>query len=69
MFVGVGGGDSYMLIRHNGELIGGMVDTNALGKDENISQWITTISVADIDAAVERDGWRWSKIRPARCSR
>ena len=54
VFVGVGGGDSYMLIRHNGELIGGMVDTNALGKEENISQWITTISVADIDAAVER---------------
>ena len=54
LFVGVGGGDSYMLIRHNGELIGGIVDTNALGKEENISQWITTISVADIDAAVER---------------
>jgi predicted enzyme related to lactoylglutathione lyase len=54
VFVGVGGGNSYMLIRHNGELIGGMVDTNALGKEENISQWITTISVADIDAAVER---------------
>jgi predicted enzyme related to lactoylglutathione lyase len=54
VFVGVGGGDSYMLIRHNGQLIGGMVDTNALGKEENISQWITTISVADIDAAVGR---------------
>ncbi len=54
VFVGVGGGDSYMLIRHNGELIGGIVDTNALGKEENISQWITTISVADIDAAVDR---------------
>jgi uncharacterized protein len=54
VFVGVGGSDSYMLIRHNGELIGGMVDTNALGKKENISQWITTISVTDIDAAVGR---------------
>ena len=54
LFVGVGSGDSYMLIRHNGRLIGGMVDTNALGKTENISQWITTISVADIDAAVDR---------------
>ena len=31
-----------------------MVDTNALGKKENISQWITTISVTDIDAAVGR---------------
>jgi predicted enzyme related to lactoylglutathione lyase len=54
VFVGVGGSDSYMLIRHNGALIGGMVDTNALGKKENISQWITTISVTDIDAAVGR---------------
>ena len=54
VFIGVGAGDSYMLIRHNGRLIGGMVDTNALGKKENISQWITTISVADIDAAVGR---------------
>ena len=54
VFVGVGSGDSYMLIRHEGQLIGGMVDTNALGKEENISQWITTISVADIDAAVGR---------------
>jgi predicted enzyme related to lactoylglutathione lyase len=54
VFVGIGGSDSYMLIRHNGELIGGMVDTNALGKKDNISQWITTISVADIDAAVGR---------------
>jgi uncharacterized protein len=54
VFVGVGGGDSYLLIRHNGELIGGMVDTNALGKKKNISQWITTISVADIDATVRQ---------------
>lgn len=54
VFIGVGSGDSYMLIRHNGELIGGMVDTNALGRTENISQWVTTISVPDIDAAVGR---------------
>jgi len=54
VFVGVGSGTSYMLIRHDGRLIGGMVDTNALGKTENISQWVTTISVADIDAAVGR---------------
>lgn len=54
VFIGVGAGDAYMLIRHNGRLIGGMVDTKALGKTENISQWITTISVADIDAAVGR---------------
>jgi predicted enzyme related to lactoylglutathione lyase len=62
VFVGVGGGDSYMLIRHNGELIGGMVDTNALGKTENISQWITTISVSDIDAAAGRVAGAGGKI-------
>jgi predicted enzyme related to lactoylglutathione lyase len=44
--------DGYVLIRHNGTLIGGMVNTKALGKTENISQWITMISVTDINAAV-----------------
>ena len=62
LFVGVGSGDSYMLIRHNGKLIGGMVDTNALGKKENISQWITTISVADIDAAADSAAGAGGKI-------
>lgn len=52
--IGFGDESSYMLIRHNGNLIGGMVDTNALGKEENISQWITMISVDDIDVAVQR---------------
>ena len=62
VFIGVGSGDSYMLIRHGGKLIGGMVDTNALGKKENISQWITTISVPDIDAAVERVAGSGGKV-------
>ena len=52
--IGFGSGGAYTLIRHNGRLIGGIVDTNALGKRENISQWITTMSVTDIDAAVGR---------------
>ena len=49
--IGFGGESSYMLIRHNGKLIGGMVDANALNKDENISQWITMMSVSDINEA------------------
>ena len=49
--IGFGDEDAYMLIRHNGHLVGGMVNTKALGKTENISQWITAISVGDIDAA------------------
>jgi predicted enzyme related to lactoylglutathione lyase len=51
---GVGGSGDYMLIRHNGRLIGGIVDTQALGKRDNISQWITTMSVSDIVAVVAR---------------
>ncbi len=49
--VGFGKGDAYMLIRHEGRLIGGMVDARLLDKDENISQWMTVISTSDIDAA------------------
>ncbi len=49
--VGFGRGDAYMLIRHDGELIGGMVDARLLEKDENISQWMTVISTDDIAAA------------------
>jgi predicted enzyme related to lactoylglutathione lyase len=49
--MGFGDEEIYMLIRHKGHLIGGMVNTKALGKTENISQWITTIAVSDINAA------------------
>ena len=50
--LGFGDAGSYELIRHNGRLIGGIVDSNALGRRENVSQWITMLSVDDIDAAV-----------------
>lgn len=56
---GFGGPRGYELIRHDGRLIGGMVDANLLRRDVNISQWITVISVDDIDSAaarVEREG-------------
>jgi len=49
--LGFGDESSYMLIRYNGNLIGGMVDTNALGKKTNVSQWVTMMSVEDIGAA------------------
>ena len=52
--LGFGDESSYMLIRHNGNLIGGMVDVNALNRDVNISQWVTVMSVSDINAAVGR---------------
>ena len=49
---GLGGNDTYSLIRHNGRLIGGMVDANALNRGQEIAQWVTVVSVTDIDRAV-----------------
>jgi predicted enzyme related to lactoylglutathione lyase len=53
-FIGVGNSDSYMLIRHNGKVIGGMLDANILNRGTNISQWVTVMSVGNIGAAVSR---------------
>lgn len=44
---------AYTLIRHNGKLIGGMIDTLALNGRRDISQWIVLMSVEDIDARVK----------------
>jgi len=52
--LGFGSDGSYMLIRHNGRLIGGMVDANTMNRDENISQWVSVMSVEDINTAAER---------------
>ena len=49
---GLGSDSAYTLIRHHGELIGGMVDTVALNGRTDLSQWIALMAVADIDAAV-----------------
>lgn len=46
--IGIGGDDTYMLIRHDGRLIGGMLDANSLKKKENVSQWLMVMSVDDI---------------------
>ena len=43
---------NYTLIRHNGELIGGMIDESRLGTTEEISQWIALMSTDDIDRTV-----------------
>ncbi len=51
---GFGTDDSYMLIRHEGKLIGGMLDANILNQQENVSQWISVMSVNDVNAAVQR---------------
>lgn len=49
---GLDSNSAYTLIRHGGELIGGMVDTVALNGRTDISQWVALMAVADIDAAV-----------------
>jgi len=54
-----GGRAGYKLIRHEGRLIGGMVDTVMLNGRKDISQWVTVMSVTDIDTAaryVEANG-------------
>jgi len=47
-------GINYELIRHRGELIGGMVDQNGLPVEPDISQWVVVFAVADADGASRR---------------
>jgi len=50
---------AYTLIRHNGNLIGGMIDTVALNGRDDISQWVVVMSVLNVDTAAaqfEADG-------------
>ncbi len=42
---------TYTLIRQNGQLIGGMIDTVALNGRDDISQWVVLMSVDDVDKA------------------
>ena len=43
---------NYMLIRHEGRLIGGMIDESRLDSELDLSQWVGLMSTGDIDAAV-----------------
>ncbi len=52
-FVGMGSDTAYTLIRHNGRLIGGMIDTKVLNNRTDISQWVVVMSVDDVDAAAQ----------------
>jgi len=51
---GLSNNSAYTLIRHNGRLIGGMIDTVALNNKDDISQWVVLMSVEDIDAATAK---------------
>lgn len=46
-------GINYTLIRHHGELIGGMLDQNLLPAREDVSQWVTLMSVTDVQSATD----------------
>jgi len=52
--LGFGRSSKYLLIRNQGRLIGGMVDTSNVTAAVNNSQWISVMSVIDVDAAAER---------------
>lgn len=46
----LGDEDAYSLIRHNGRLIGGMVNESRLqNQADDIAQWVALMSVADVD--------------------
>jgi predicted enzyme related to lactoylglutathione lyase len=51
---GLASDSTYSLIRHNGDLIGGMIDTVALNGRDDISQWVILMSVNDVDAAAAK---------------
>ncbi len=51
---GLSSNSAYTLIRHNGRLVGGMIDTVALNNKDDISQWVVLMSVEDIDAATAK---------------
>jgi predicted enzyme related to lactoylglutathione lyase len=50
--LGFGRSSKYLVIRHKGKLIGGMLDVSNVDKSVNTSQWVVVMSVQDIDAAV-----------------
>lgn len=51
----LGGEDAYSLIRHNGRLIGGMVNEALLqNASDDISQWVVLMSVENVDEAAGR---------------
>jgi predicted enzyme related to lactoylglutathione lyase len=54
--LGFGQSSRYLLIRHKGQLIGGMVDVSRVDKNVNSSQWVVVMSVQDVDAAATAIG-------------
>lgn len=44
----------YSIIKSNGRAVGGIVDMRSKDPDENESQWISVLSVPDVDAATKK---------------
>jgi len=52
--MGMGSNSAYTIIRHEGRMIGGMIDQNKLRTTEDISQWMPLMSVDDMGVALAR---------------
>jgi predicted enzyme related to lactoylglutathione lyase len=52
LHLGVTRTDGYTIIRHHGRPIGGIVDATLLPATQNVSQWIPSLSVPDVDGAL-----------------
>ena len=50
--VGLGLGQNYTVIEHNGRVIGGLVDGRRITRNVNVSRWIPVLSVADMAVAI-----------------
>jgi len=51
-FAPVRGVKNYVTIRHEGEPIGGILEIEPEQRGDRVSQWLSYVSVADVDAAV-----------------
>lgn len=50
--VGLGRGQTYTVIEHEGRVIGGLVDARGISREANVSQWVPVLSIAEMDAAM-----------------
>lgn len=61
--LGTGDDNVYSLIRNDGRLIGGMIDANRLrNAEDDIAQWVTVVSVEDVDRAAAEFESRGGRI-------
>lgn len=65
------GNSGYSLIRHNGDLIGGMIDATKIGQPVRSALWLSAISVANIKQATHAVTKAGGKVihRPKNVSR